>query len=967
MLKVMNASLFALVLISAGVAVHAAVPYLKPKGPMPDTAELAESALAPFMAFDGGYLYTAEGHQDIPSVCGAEAHAASRLMFPVTLKDLDRLYGTLSTQYLNQSSTASQAKLDMVEGCFLRSDGEDVPCVAWLHSNPEQCRMNIKDSTAYWASCDRSSLFSFSEKVFGGGADLFVKNVLWVRGLRERLRRSIRLTQESAVAGKRLWNIVSAGWEKNAIPEDQQAFREAVSARGAKIVTKAYADVMDKWTLIKKWIKPSVGEVEGDADAFATENGGPLLSSQADCNPSIFMDEWLNYFDQILFGYRIATGVEQEVDSLFKGFKVFFNKTVKNVNRLGRLPCVATSFAVAKMLFEDFPVRLAYWNMMNETESGDILWPLRSFAMLGDSNETVMRNRDYLLKFLEVALGYLSKKPHVDNIFDGNVPLAECVTRAILRAPGPDGSPAPSSLYECFSFLRNSSQHTFRNGVAQSAADTVIGLGKDVKLPVPPCPWGFTRPSGNMWNAQEACVMCPPGSFDDANGGCRCSTDSVPSENGCKAREDKVAVIPTWTWAVDPSEVYVTNDGGENQEPFLVVSPANNSKEDDRVVVEIHCSKGLTRFDTEMLMPHNSTSASVQRVSVPLQNSMTVVSTSTIFLTLRESAAFGGEQCDFYVQVKSSTSRDSPVVHAGSVFILPSISELDIHADTHTNPVTSSSSSESETSFALCNMVPKSNTGSATVSVCVTSSGKLALLLDTQAYSPLTVNAFGILKQKIWADRTQAAALGRGMQPMWDRMCLAIRINVEQRKGLRALKEVFSGHFPLARNIRERILLPDTAERGIVEIQIVDRCTAPAYLHDTACLNARLAFSSGAIHKVAFELPINSTTTKPEVSVNGEEQGLPRSPAPWWRLPLIVSSAVVATLLILVRTLLLVYRFSAPHRSQREEAEMNEICPGDEPHETEVPVKEENKPSLSLLQLSVVSTRCSTEDYAASG
>ncbi|ESL07839.1 hypothetical protein TRSC58_04468 [Trypanosoma rangeli SC58] len=619
------------------------------------------------------------------------------------------------------------------------------------------------------------------------------------------------------------------------------------------------------------------------------------------------------------------------------------------------------------MLFEDFPVRLAYWKMVNETGSGDALWSLRSFAILGDSNGTAMRNRNYLLNFLEVALRYLSKKPHVDSIFDGNVPLAECVTQAILRAPGPDGSPPPSSLYECFSSLRNSSQHTFRNSVSHNAAGAVVGLGKDVKLPVPPCPWGFTRPSGNMWNSQEACVMCPPGSFDDGSGGCRCSTDSVPSGNGCKAREDKAAVTPTWTWAIDPSEVHVANNGGENWKPFLVVNPANNSEEGDRVAVEIHCSEGLTRFDTEMLMPHNSTSASVQRVSIPLQNSMTVVSTSTISETLRESAAFGGEQCDFYVQVRSSTSRDSPVVHAGSVFILPSILELHVHADTHTNPVTLSSSSASETSFPSCNMVPKSNTGSATVAVCATSSGTLALLLDTQAYSPLTVNAFGILKQKLWADRTQAAALGRGLQPMWDRMHLAIRINVEQRKGPHALKEVFSGYFPLARNIHERILLPDTAERAIVEIQIVDHCTASAYLHDVACVNARLAFASGAIHKVAFELLINSTTTKQEESGNGMEQGFSRSPTPWWRLPLIVIGAVVATLLILVGTLLLVYRFCAPDRSRREEAEMNEICLNNEPRETEVPVKEENKRSLSLPQLSAVSSNCPTKDFVAFG
>ncbi|RNF20765.1 uncharacterized protein Tco025E_03836 [Trypanosoma conorhini] len=964
----MKAPLLALLLMYTTVAVQAALPLPKPKGPMPDTAELAESALAPFMAFDGGHLYTADGHHGIPSVCGAEASATSRLMLPVALNDLDRLYGTLFVQPLNQSSAASQAQLDMVEGCFLRPDGDDVPCVAWLHSTPEQCRMNIKDSTTYWAYRERSPLFSPSEKVFGGGADLFVNHVLWVRGLRERLRRSIRRTQESARAGKNLWRIVSLGWDKNALPEDRQAFREAVSARGTKILTEAYSDVMDKWDLVKTWIKPSVGEVEGGTDIFATQIGGSLLLPQADCNPSIFLDDWLNYFDQFFFGYHIATGVEQEVDSLFKGFKVFYNNTVKDVNRLGRLPCVATSFAVAMMLFEDFPVRLAYWNMVNETGSSHTLWPLERFAMLGDSNETVMRNRDYLLNFFEAALRCLSRTPHVENIFDGDVHLAKCVTQAILRAPGSDGSPAPSSLYECFTLLSNSSQHTSRNSSVQNATVAVVGLRKDLDLAVPPCAWGFTRPSGNKWNAQEPCVMCPPGSFDDASGGCRCSTGSVPGESGCEAREDKAAVAPTWRWAVDPSEVHVANDGGEDRKPFLVVSPANNSTEGDKVVVEIQCAKGLTRFETKMLMPNNSTSCSEQRARLPLQKSMAVVSASTISLTLGESAAFGGEQCNFHVRTKSLRARGSPAVLAGGVLILPPVSPLEVHAYTPTTPVTSSSSPASKTSLPSCDVVPKSETGAATLSVCSTSTGKFALLLDAQAYSPLTVNAFGILKETLWADRTHATALGRGMRPMWDRMHLAVRIKVKQRHGLRSVKEIFGGYFPLAGKIHQRILLPETAGRVIAVLQIVDRCTAPAYVHDAVCVNARLIFASGAINRVAFGLPINSTATKPEDSGKAAGGKTTLSPGSWWRLPLIVMGAVVAALLLIVGTLFLVYRLRARHRTRRDEAEMHETFPEDEPPGTEgTEQEEEEKRSWSSLpQLLAVSINCPSAEVASS-
>ncbi|EKF33589.1 hypothetical protein MOQ_002539, partial [Trypanosoma cruzi marinkellei] len=302
----------------------------------------------------------------------------------------------------------------------------------------------------------------------------------------------------------------------------------------------------------------------------------------------------------------------------------------KDLNLLGRLPCITTSFAVAMLLFEDFPIRLAYRNMMNGTGSTNALWSQEQFRALGDPNEIVTRNRNYMLDVYERSLAHLTTEPHVKNVFDGNVSLAECVTRAIRRAPGLNDSLPPSSLYDCFSTVSNSFSNSVRDSAARNATDAMVDVEKYVESLAPPCPWGYTRRSGNKWNAREECVMCPPGSFGDGNGDCRCSAGSVPGENGCKATEEKYAVPPSWKWTVNPSEVLVASDGPENWKPVLVVSPQNNTKEDEKTVVEIRCTRGLTRFVVEMMMPDNSTTPSLQRFKLPPQNSITVASASAI-------------------------------------------------------------------------------------------------------------------------------------------------------------------------------------------------------------------------------------------------------------------------------------------------------------------------------------------------
>ncbi|KAF8296281.1 hypothetical protein TcYC6_0090510 [Trypanosoma cruzi] len=906
--KMMNACFFGLLLITAVAGVHAVLPFTEPKGPMPDTIELAESALAPFMAFDGGHLYLSKGQQDIPVVCGSESSAKSRIVLPVTLNDLDRLHGTLPVQRLNQTSTASEAQLDIVEGCYVLPEGKDRPCVASLNSTPEQCNMNIRDSTVYWTYRERLRKTQNSSQILRGGADLLVNHVLWVHGLRARLRRSIRRTREVAEAGKTLWKVVVLGWDKNTIQEDKQAFLEAVSARGRELANGAYAEVMDKWMVVRQWMKTSVGEVESAVNTFSTENGGSLLGPHAYCNPSTYFDKWLNYSDETLLGDFIASSVEQDLDSLFRGFKFFYDGTPKNLDPLGRLPCITTSFALAMMLFEDFPIRLAYGNMMNGTDSTNALWSLERFKALGDSNEIVTRNRKYMLDFYERSLVHLSTEPHVKNIFDGNVSLAECVTQAIRRAPGLNGTLPPSSLYECFSTVSNSFRGRVRGRGTQNATDASVDVATYVELPAPLCPWGYTRRSGNKWNAREECVMCPPGSFDDGNGDCRCSAGSVPGENGCKATEHKYAVPPSWKWVVNSLEGLVASDGPENRKPVLVVNPQNNPKEDEKTVLEICCTRGLTRFVVEMMMPGNSTTPSLQRFILPPQNSITVASASTISLSLAGSAAFGGEQCKFGVWTKSSRSQSSQVVRAGIAFIVPSISKLNVSVYTPASTAHLPTFPAPGRSLPLCDALPKADPETATLAACSTSTGEFAISLLLQEYKPLTASTFGILKQRLWVDGKQAATLGRSLRPVLKRMHLAVRIRVGRRNSRQPLGEGFIGSFPLSEVINRRFLMPKNIERVVVEVQVLDRCTFSASAHNPVCAKAKILFAPGEVKRITFDSPTFSGTITPGDTENGEQQQPSKSPGPWWRLTLIVLGTVVVVLLIPTAALFLWYR-----------------------------------------------------------
>lgn len=292
-----------------------------PKGPTPDVQEMAEAALAPFTAFDGGGLYITKTRSGRSSVCGRRAAATSRMAFPVTLSDLDRLYGTLPMTNVNQTFTAEQAELDVEEGCYLVSENEDWLCAAWLMSDPTECSMNITDSIAYWTFRQNTQAPPLSSEVREGGADVFVEGVLRLRGLRDQLRRSIKQSQESAKAGKELWRIILRGWNATDTSEDQRAFVRAVSERGAAIVRGAYPEIMNKWTLVKRWVNASLAQVQGNVTTFSTKNGGKLLSSQSYCALSTDIDDWLTFFDTSRFGYHVSSKIKEDTLTFFRGKK----------------------------------------------------------------------------------------------------------------------------------------------------------------------------------------------------------------------------------------------------------------------------------------------------------------------------------------------------------------------------------------------------------------------------------------------------------------------------------------------------------------------------------------------------------------------------------------------------------------------------------------------------------------------
>ncbi|EKF33590.1 hypothetical protein MOQ_002537, partial [Trypanosoma cruzi marinkellei] len=348
---------------------------------------------------------------------------------------------------------------------------------------------------------------------------------------------------------------------------------------------------------------------------------------------------------------------------------------------------------------------------------------------------------------------------------------------------------------------------------------------------------------------------------------------------------------------VNPSEVLVASDGPENWKPVLVVSPQNNTKEDEKTVVEIRCTRGLTRFVVEMMMPDNSTTPSLQRFKLPPQNSITVASASAISLSPAESVAFGGEQCEFGVWTKSSRSRSSLEVRAGSAFLLPSLSKLNVRVYTPSSTAHLPTFPAPGRSLPLCDALPKADPATATLAACSTSKGEPAISLFLQAYKPLTASAFGILKQRLLGDGKQAATLGRSLRPVLESMHLAVRIRVGRRNSTQPLEEGFFGSFPLSKLINRRFLIPKNYERVVVEVQVLDRCTFNTSARDPACAKTKPVFAPGEVERITFNSPTISATVTSEDAGSEEKQQPSKSSGLRWQLTLIVLGAVVVLLI----------------------------------------------------------------------
>ncbi|ORC93740.1 uncharacterized protein TM35_000016170 [Trypanosoma theileri] len=939
----------------APIATHSIAVPTDPIRPMLDSIELAESALAPFIAFTGGKLYASQDGNNSTSVCLHRGERTLPMVFPVTLTDLDRLHNLLSMPHGEKS-----AELDMIEGCYLRREGKDMPCVASLQSLPEDCSMNITDSTNYWNYRRMMTVMSpDSVNLLNGSADLIVENILQVQNLRERLRYSILRTREAAKAGIQLWQIVSQGWNKSNNIQAHQLFVEAVSARGASIVRDSYEDVMDKWNVVKQWVKTSVGEIDIKVPTYTTING-TLLGSQVYCNPSIFLDDWLNFFDEVMYGYHVIFGFEREVESFYSGFKMFYNSTGRNVNNLNHLPCITASFAIQMMILEDFPVRLAYWDMVNETGSKNAPWPLERFAKLGDSGKRVSLNRNYLLNYLHMSLAFLTEQPHVGKIFDGNVPLATCVRRAILRTPGTNGEPVPSSIYECISLFHNTSCNDKQPIGVPNITQSVLGLEKDdEKVTVHSCPWGFIHPSGNAWNSEEDCVMCPPGSFDDGDGGCSCGVDFYPSADGCMAKLEMYTPSPLWEWRVDPANVLTPNMEENNPMPFLNVMPPNtattttsSSSSLDRVTLRIHCSEGLSQFEVSMPGVNGSYISGNPKL-IPLQRDITIVSATTISIRLVSSVAFGSEQCDFSVSVQNPMYRTSPPLRAGTAIILPTVAGIQVYPLDLSSDLSFPNSVET---ILSCDNFPRKRSAVVNLGICSMKDGNLAVVVNTQNYTHFTRKSFHIIKQAVWAEKKRATELGNMMSKIGDRIQLAVRITILENNTTPSQKRVINNQFPILNDIYKFIVLPGTPEYVTVEFQIVDRCATRSGTQDPSCANAKLLFAQGAVTTRLFKLPTNTNTTETSEYSEGtgeDENHLNTPTTPWWRVLLIVIGVLDTLLFITAGVLLVIYLVYFRSADRSNSVKSDSECPFDSVSpSTDSAVREEDDDGMGINESS---------------
>ncbi|SCU66802.1 uncharacterized protein TEOVI_000472000 [Trypanosoma equiperdum] len=840
-------------LLLFGSVVAKAVDILHYDGFVPEVEELVESNIAPLLAYDDGLLYTSGNSESGAAVCGTTANITPRMVFPITLKKLDSMHRRVQ-QGMPWSGT--MLDLNMVEGCYTKYDEDGEVCAASLQSLPKQCGMDIESSTMYWAyRVNQRSPVAESTKVFENGASVLVEDILYIRPQREELRRAIRLNKEFNKAGAELFEIARRGWKLNTTEEDQQAFRHAVSARGTQMVKEAYSAAMRKWKIVKQWLKTSIGKVDRQVPTFTAVGNGTLLSMDVCCNVAERIDDWMPITDRNLYIPGVHGRSYSELLTFFRGTKV--NESSKerypNVNHL---PCAAVSLAVAMMLHDDFPVRLLYQNITGEANT-ETLWPWARFEELSTVTTMSPKYRSYTMKQFAYILNYTLDHSAETGRFGGGLALAECVTRSILRITGRDGLPPQPSLFDCYSPAYNQSRMKSTDNEAPPSKYKWVAGGEGMESYAgTPCPWGFTRASGNLWSTREPCVVCPPGSFSDGEGGCRCSSASYPTLMGCMTKRGRYPIKAKWKWLGGPMGVRVANRDNGQLVPLLVVKAPPNAEDGDQVKVLIECTKGLTEFKA-VITSTQSNSSKTELVDLPVERNTYIFTTSNTTISLDTSAAFGGDQCNFSTKVVNPKYSDSPVVQAGTLLVLPPVAEL---RNTALPVQQSSANAMAVEQLANCTSEVRNDPGSVGIALCVTHGQDVSVRIGTHAYTPLTNAMWHILKRSVWTNGAKAKELGKLMKPVVERMRLAVKVTFKCHGNVTTVGEAFSGNIAVGRAMHTVGVKSNNISELVVTTQIVDFCTTEEGVHHTSCAGSRHLFIASDVSNVTFFLaPRNNT------------------------------------------------------------------------------------------------------------
>ncbi|KAG8344013.1 hypothetical protein TRVL_05164 [Trypanosoma vivax] len=821
--------------------------------PVPDIdiEELVESVLAPFLVVEGGSLYIPRNGQGAPVVCGSESARPSRRVYPATLSHLDEVYSVLQT---TEQAKLPERFLDVVEGCYLQREGADAYCVLSLYSETAQCETGIEGSTAYWMSQMNATNFSRDlVKTYANGAAVLVESALHVHRLRERLRLSIRRTREYNEASAELFELASRGWHANDNEEDQKAFREAVSAKGMKQILSTYADVMDKWHIVKQWLKPSVGETSGQHHTLTAANNKSLLSSDAHCYVSTHLDEWLVIANASLYGYELTTFIENEMTAFASGEKDV-NGTSLYFSPISHLPCIATSFAVAMLLYDDTPLRLMYQELANDAKNNSEVWPWARFEMLNTSITLAPLYREYVTRHYFVSFEYLLGSPEGIEMLGGNASIGDCAVRAITRSHRRNsGEPPAASLYDCYLQRRIPPLQATAAGNTPLENNTVRAesdKGTELRM----CAWGFTRPGGNIWDTREPCSVCPPGSFGDGEGGCRCSEASYPSPTGCKAKMGRSTVAPVWRWLHDADDIAGTAGGEHNPKPILVVDVPHDAGDGDKVNLTIDCTAGLSVFRVKFPPPSNASSGTQGEATLPAQRKISIFSQGPMSLSLSTSVAFGGEQCNFSASIANPAYTDAPTFHVGTRRVVPRVPEVKIHGISLDPPSVGTELVSVKGSNLTCTNGPRGTPGTAQIALCSVQQEELILFIDTLAYTPLTPEMWDILKSSLRVGTSNPEELGELLRQLGKRVRLAFRVEVVRHGQCDVNETVSEGHLLSEDTVHLVITGLSNISKVNVLMGVLDVCAPTGRTVHGNCTGGSSLFVPALTSKVVYTL-----------------------------------------------------------------------------------------------------------------